>query len=398
MRATYLLEHYRAFKVEEIKGRYLSYPNLVTYLKNLPAYMRLTTEGTSVWGENIYSIEFGNGPKKILMWSQMHGNESTTTKAVLDLLEFIVTDQNDDFKNSVMELCTLKIIPVLNPDGLINYTRVNAKEVDLNRDASNLTQPESKILRRVFEEFEPEYGFNLHDQRTIFSAGKQNKPATVSFLAPAYNEAREVNETRKKAMQVIVGMNEYLQTVIPNQIGRYDDGFNLNCVGDYFQSRGTSTILFEAGHFPEDYDREETRKYIFLALYSALTEIISSDYRNKEIEGYQEIPENEKLYYDIIIKNAEVNGAVKDVAIQYEESLRNNRLHWLPKVQGVGDFTNFFAHKTVNAKNKILRINGVKNFENETYIEEISLNSIKLCYANSIAFCIFNVLNKKMII
>jgi len=305
----------------------------------------------------------------------MHGNESTTTKAVLDLLEFIVTDQNDDFKNSVMELCTLKIIPVLNPDGLINYTRVNAKEVDLNRDASNLTQPESKILRRVFEEFEPEYGFNLHDQRTIFSAGKQNKPATVSFLAPAYNEAREVNETRKKAMQVIVGMNEYLQTVIPNQIGRYDDGFNLNCVGDYFQSRGTSTILFEAGHFPEDYDREETRKYIFLALYSALTEIISSDYRNKEIEGYQEIPENEKLYYDIIIKNAEVNGAVKDVAIQYEESLRNNRLHWLPKVQGVGDFTNFFAHKTVNAKNKILRINGVKNFENETYIEEISLNN-----------------------
>ena len=177
MRATYLLEHYRAFKVEEIKGRYLSYPNLVTYLKNLPAYMRLTTEGTSVWGENIYSIEFGNGPKKILMWSQMHGNESTTTKAVLDLLEFIVTDQNDDFKNSVMELCTLKIIPVLNPDGLINYTRVNAKEVDLNRDASNLTQPESKILRRVFEEFEPEYGFNLHDQRTIFSAAKPFMPS-----------------------------------------------------------------------------------------------------------------------------------------------------------------------------------------------------------------------------
>ena len=375
MEAQQLLNNYSAFKVEEIKGRYFSYEMIVDYLKNLPAYFNLKIEGTSVLSENIYSIEFGNGPKKILMWSQMHGNESTTTKAVLDLLEFIVTDQNDDFKNSVMELCTLKIIPVLNPDGLINYTRVNAKEVDLNRDASNLTQPESKILRRVFEEFEPEYGFNLHDQRTIFSAGKQNKPATVSFLAPAYNEAREVNETRKKAMQVIVGMNEYLQTVIPNQIGRYDDGFNLNCVGDYFQSRGTSTILFEAGHFPEDYDREETRKYIFLALYSALTEIISSDYRNKEIEGYQEIPENEKLYYDIIIKNAEVNGAVKDVAIQYEESLRNNRLHWLPKVQGVGDFTNFFAHKTVNAKNKILRINGVKNFENETYIEEISLNN-----------------------
>ena len=382
MEAQQLLNNYSAFKVEEIKGRYLSYEMIVDYLKNLPAYFNLKIEGTSVLSENIYSIEFGNGPKKILMWSQMHGNESTTTKAVLDLLEYIVTDQNDDFKNSVLEFCTIKIILVLNPDGLKNYTRVNAKEVDLNRDASNQTQPESQLLRKVFDEFQPEYAFNLHDQRTIFSAGKQNKSATVSFLAPAYNEAREVNNVREKAMQIIIAMNNYLQTVIPGQVGRYDDSFNINCVGDYFQHRGASTILFEAGHFTNDYDREETRKYIFLSLYYGLVEIITSDYKNQNISDYDKIPENEKLFYDIIIKNAEVNGVIKDVAIQYEESLRSNRLHWIPKLQGVGDFEEFFAHKTLNAKNKILRINGVKNFENETYIEEISLNneifSIKL--------------------
>ena len=382
MEAQQLLNNYSAFKVEEIKGRYLSYEMIVDYLKNLPAYFNLKIEGTSVLSENIYSIEFGNGPKKILMWSQMHGNESTTTKAVLDLLEYIVTDQNDDFKNSVLEFCTIKIILVLNPDGLKNYTRVNAKEVDLNRDASNQTQPESQLLHKVFDEFQPEYAFNLHDQRTIFSAGKQNKPATVSFLAPAYNEAREVNKVREKAMQIIIAMNNYLQTVIPGQVGRYDDSFNINCVGDYFQNRGASTILFEAGHFANDYDREETRKYIFLSLYYGLVEIITSDYKNQNISDYDKIPENEKLFYDIIIKNAEVNGVIKDVAIQYEESLRSNRLHWIPKLQGVGDFEEFFAHKTLNAKNKILRINGVKNFENETYIEEISLNneifSIKL--------------------
>ena len=382
MEAQQLLNNYSAFKVEEIKGRYLSYEMIVDYLKNLPAYFNLKIKGTSVLSENIYSIEFGNGPKKILMWSQMHGNESTTTKAVLDLLEYIVTDQNDDFKNSVLEFCTIKIILVLNPDGLKNYTRVNAKEVDLNRDASNQTQPESQLLHKVFDEFQPEYAFNLHDQRTIFSAGKQNKPATVSFLAPAYNEAREVNKVREKAMQIIIAMNNYLQTVIPGQVGRYDDSFNINCVGDYFQHRGASTILFEAGHFTNDYDREETRKYIFLSLYYGLVEIITSDYKNQNISDYDKIPENEKLFYDIIIKNAEVNGVIKDVAIQYEESLRSNRLHWIPKLQGVDDFEEFFAHKTINAKNKILRINGVKNFENETYIEEISLNneifSIKL--------------------
>jgi hypothetical protein len=47
------------------------------------------------------------------------------------------------------------------------YTRLNANEVDLNRDSQNLTQPESKVLREIFDLFQPHYCFNLHDQRTI---------------------------------------------------------------------------------------------------------------------------------------------------------------------------------------------------------------------------------------
>ena len=153
MRATYLLEHYRAFKVEEIKGRYLSYPNLVTYLKNLPAYMRLTTEGTSVWGENIYSIEFGNGPKKILMWSQMHGNESTTTKAVLDLLEFIVTDQNDDFK---------KIYPLL-----IEHLTQEEGEIKLDKLGGLLDAAQMEKISSIA--FEPEkHELHAWDRHEIY--------------------------------------------------------------------------------------------------------------------------------------------------------------------------------------------------------------------------------------
>ena len=52
---------------------------------------------------------------------------------------------------------------MVNPDGAKLYTRVNANEVDLNRDSVNLSQPESKVLRNVFEEFKPDYCFNLHD-------------------------------------------------------------------------------------------------------------------------------------------------------------------------------------------------------------------------------------------
>jgi hypothetical protein len=39
---------------------------------------------------------------------------------------------------------------------------------------------------------------------------------------------------------------------IPGQVSRFDDGFNINCIGDKFQSH-VPTILFEAGHFQDDY-------------------------------------------------------------------------------------------------------------------------------------------------
>ena len=41
---------------------------------------------------------------------------------------------------------TFYIIPQLNPDGAKLYTRNNFNDVDLNRDAIKLSQPESKCL------------------------------------------------------------------------------------------------------------------------------------------------------------------------------------------------------------------------------------------------------------
>ena len=54
-------------------------------------------------------------------------------------------------------------------------------------------------------------------------------------------------------MAIIAELNEMLQEFIPGQVGRYDDGFNINCVGDTLQQLNIPTILFEAGHFPNDY-------------------------------------------------------------------------------------------------------------------------------------------------
>src|SRR6187402_1951134 len=261
-----LEELFNQNKEKTIQGRYITLEYIEPLLNDESLKKDVKVIGKSVFGKPIYSYQKGNGKLKIYLWSQMHGNESTTTKALFDFINLL--NNESDLAKNLLDAFTFYCIPMLNPDGAKLYTRANANNIDLNRDSQNLTQPESKILRAVFEEFKPDYCFNLHDQRTIFGVADTGKPATVSFLAPSYNEEREINKSRQKALNLIAGINDVLQNYIPGQVGRFDDSFNINCIGDTFQYLGVPTLLFEAGHFPNDYNREVTRKFIFFALLS----------------------------------------------------------------------------------------------------------------------------------
>ena len=184
-----LIQLFSEIKQQQLFGRYVTNKHIEPILETLSNVFEVSTIGNSVNKKPIYAVKIGTGSKKIFMWSQMHGNESTTTKALFDLFNFLKQDSEE--ANKIKKEFTLLCIPILNPDGAEVYTRVNATEIDLNRDSVNLSQPESQLLREMFDDFNPNYCFNLHDQRTIFAAGNTKNPATVSFLAPAYNEARE---------------------------------------------------------------------------------------------------------------------------------------------------------------------------------------------------------------
>ncbi|WP_040249193.1 M14 family zinc carboxypeptidase [Psychroserpens mesophilus] len=334
---------FKSFKESSLYGRYIHTKSIAELLEHPKLKSCVSSIGKSVNHENIYSITLGFGSKKILMWSQMHGNESTTTKAIFDLLNFLLASEAES--RSILETCTLKIIPILNPDGAKAYTRVNANEIDLNRDAQDLSQPESLVLRQTFESFKPNYCFNLHGQRTIFSAGNTKHPATVSFLAPAQDVDCTITNTRKIAMEIISEMNKILQKQIPNQVGIYDDAFNLNCVGDTFQSYNVPTILFEAGHQFNDYHRELTREFMFQSLVVAIQYISENNISGEQYADYLKIPENQKLFYDIIIRNTP-NG---DIGIQYQETLIDDTIEFIPKVENITDLSSFFAHNDMNA-------------------------------------------------
>ncbi len=354
MNSKYIQELFLKYKEATLYDRYITCDDIAPLLEKLKAKIEINEIGKSVLGETIHSIKIGSGSKKVLMWSQMHGNESTTTKAIFDLLNTLINDSSEI--SSILKSCTLYIIPILNPDGARAYTRINANQVDLNRDAQDLSQPESIVLRDVFNSFKPDFCFNLHGQRTIFSAGVSSKIATVSFLSPAQDQNRIITANRKLSMEVIANMNKTLQEVIPNQVGVYDDAFNINCVGDAFQTENIPTILFEAGHYKNDYAREKTREYIYLSLVSGLDYVANNDVKGEKFEPYLNIPKNGKCFLDVIIRNVNFNGKIKDIGFLFKETLINSKVEFIPKVEKIEDLKDYYGHKEIYANNnEVLR-------------------------------------------
>ncbi|MDD5149466.1 MAG: M14 family metallopeptidase [Flavobacterium sp.] len=350
---------FNQYKEQSLQGRYITLESIEPVLENSNTNNKLKIIGKSVLKKPIYQYEIGNGITRILLWSQMHGNESTTTKALFDFINLLNGDS--ELAKQFLNTFTFCCIPMLNPDGAKLYTRENANKIDLNRDSQNLSQPESLVLRAAFDSFKPDFCYNLHDQRTIFGVGSTGKPATLSFLAPSYNEAREINASRLKAINLIAGINDVLQEYIPGQVGRFDDSFNINCIGDTFQYMGVPTVLFEAGHFQSDYFREETRKYVFIALVSSFKILSENDVVGNKSDKYLSISQNKVVFYDFIYKNIKINydgiEIITNFAAQYKEELVEGKLCFNAYIVKIGELENYFGHYEYDAKGDLYQDN-----------------------------------------
>jgi hypothetical protein len=351
--STSILENWYPNNFEKrLNGRRILFDDIQPLIEKLSNNFEKQLLGHSENGIPIYKISIGSGPKKILSWSQMHGNESTGTKALFDLFHFFDSDEVaiKNIVDQILSNCTLQFIVLLNPDGAINFTRENANEIDLNRDAVARVTVESNLLRNTLDSFNPQFCFNLHDQRSIFNVEGSSNPATISFLAPSEDLERTLTEGRKETMSVIVVMNNLLQQLIPNQIGRYTDEFYPTATGDNFQKLGHNTILIEAGHFKDDYDRDITRKYNFYALLQGLYFIATSnDYSN--YLPYFDIPNNDNKFLDIIYEDTNTSNSAKkdktDIGIQLKFKVENNKLVSYESIEQKGDLSNFYTYNRI---------------------------------------------------
>ena len=234
----------------------------------------------------------------------MHGDESTATMALFDIFNFFTAnDKFVDFKKAILDKLTIYIIPMLNPDGAELFQRRNSYDIDINRDAIKQQSAEGRILKSVFDSIKPDFGFNLHDQNGRYSVGQTSSVAAISVLAPAFNHAKEINPVRKRAMQLIGSINDALCCFVPGNIAKYSDEFEPRAFGDNFQKWGMSTVLIESGGMKNDPEKQYLRKLNFTAILSAFGSIASSSYEDTSLSVYEQIPFNDKLICNTVLRN-----------------------------------------------------------------------------------------------
>ena len=108
---------------------------------------------------------------------------------------------------------------------------------------------------------------------------------------------------------------------------------------------GYSTILIEAGHYPNDYQREAVRKYLFMALLQGLYSIAKGVDFIAHHKSYFDIPENDQKFYDVILRSIQQeDGTTIDIAYQYHYKMEKNQLKRFLKEMERGNLKSKMGH------------------------------------------------------
>ena len=150
--------------------------------------------------------------KCIIVTSRVHPGESNTSFIIEGFLEFIVSNERE--AKALRETYVFKIIPMLNPDGVIvgNY-RTNLNGLDLNRQWQNPSakmSPEilamKEMVKKTLECREIHLFVDMHGhsrQKNLFVYGCQHNSVTLAKNPKGPLNATTITHHKEKILPII---------------------------------------------------------------------------------------------------------------------------------------------------------------------------------------------------
>jgi hypothetical protein len=369
-----LYSNYDLYRESKLTHRRFKHADILPLINDIKRKSIFSVEkaGESVEGRDIFLLSIGTGKSKVFLWSQMHGDEATATMALFDVFNFFQTNDGlHEIKKTILDNLTIYFMPMVNPDGAEVYQRRNLFEIDINRDVNRQQTPEGVILRKTFERLKADFGFNLHDQSTRYSVGNSARSAVLAFLAPSLDHEKSIDSVIENSMKLICELYKMLNHFIPGHIAKYRDDYEPRAFGDNFQKWGTSTILIESGIWKDDAESQFIRKLNFLTFISSFYSIATKSYKHESIKTYEQIPENEERFFDLLLRNVKYqkndSKILIDLGINRNEINYNDakQFYYSSTIEDVGDLSVFHGFEEFD-------LNGYEIFHGKIYPKEFT--------------------------
>lgn len=330
--------------------------DLVKYLETLRrAGVAVEQVGRSELGREIFQIAWGEGPLRVFLWSQMHGDEPTATSALIDIFAILQRNRDSDWARKIAASMTIRAVPMLNPDGADLFQRRSLRGIDINRDARDLVTLEAQLLKRLRDQWQPAIGFNLHNQNALTTVGDSPNQATISFLVVFGDSQKTLTPGLERNKRLVAAMFRALEEFIPGNIGKYDDDWTPTAFGDNFSLWGTPVILIETGDL---YGKSEMFlvKMNFISIMTAFEVLAEGNEAEFDPAIYDAIPRNSSgRLFDFVFRNATIidrtrraNKKMGDIALALERRRAGDVRSTV--IRSIGDLSGFYGLEDYDAR------------------------------------------------
>ena len=173
--------------------------DLIASVASLPG-VSYSSLGKSLDGQDIDCLTMGEGPLNVWLYARQHPGETMAEWWMEGALEKL-TDVDDPVTRVLLQECTLRIVPNVNPDGSRRgHLRTNAAGVNLNREwhaPSAEKSPEVLAVRNAMDETGVDFAMDIHGDEAIpanFLAGFEGIPSITerqSRLFKAFSDTLE---------------------------------------------------------------------------------------------------------------------------------------------------------------------------------------------------------------
>jgi len=154
---------------------YYTYNQIVDYVNSIAGhpFVNRVILGQSIQGRDIFMLTITDTSipdslkKSVWLQFRIHGDEMAQSYIFEGLVNYLLSGDSIPVAQQALQRIVFKLIPVINPDGVVNRTRGNSNGVDMNRiwvDSTNheAEEPEVRLVHGALDDWILHQGRKVH--------------------------------------------------------------------------------------------------------------------------------------------------------------------------------------------------------------------------------------------